>query len=105
MDAPWRRLTEQIQGPPGPGKFLSASASWTPGSIASGTVASTTISVPGAVVGQPAAVGFSVDLAAGAFMLAQVSAANTVRVIFLNLTGSPYTPGAGVVTAFVLVQG
>ena len=98
MDFPWRVRTLLVQGPPGPaGKFSSNSLIWTPPSTANGGFSSTTLIVTGVVVGQNAHAAFSVDVTPGAFFVAQVSAANTVRVLFYNFTGAPYTPGAGTV--------
>lgn len=65
----------------------SVSGTWDPGSITAGGKESTTITVPGAALGDFVLVSFSADIqeltATGV-----VSAANTVEVTLANLTGS-----------------
>lgn len=103
MDAPWRVRTEQIQGPPGPGKYLNATAQQTP--TWTSDVATFTMTVTGAVVGSPAVV--TADAALGPLVpLAQVTAAGvvTVTLLWFGNGGPPALTGANW-TAYVLVQG
>ena len=88
-DQPWRIRTELIQGPPGPGKYLSASQAWTPGTIDAGASVSVAVTVATAAVGQSViAPGFSLALAAGVLISAQVSSANTVTVTIFNASAA-----------------
>lgn len=73
---------------------LSGSAVFNPPSISSGTSSSTTIAVAGAALGNYVQASFSLDLQ-GLTVDAYVSAANTVTVVFSNLTGSPVDLGSG----------
>lgn len=63
------------------------SASWTPGTIANGAKASTTVTVSGAALGDFAQGSFSLSLQ-GCQLTAEVSATNTVTVVVSNLTGA-----------------
>lgn len=69
-------------------RFLTGNASWDPGSVNSGAVASTTVTVTGAAIGNTAIASFTVALPAGVMMLAAVTAANTVTVTLLNQSGT-----------------
>lgn len=65
-----------------------ATATWDPGSLASGaSVTSSSITVTGAELGDHVSSSHSVDLQ-GLLSTAYVSAANTVKVVLSNLTGS-----------------
>lgn len=65
---------------------IRASAAYDPPSLATGVRATTTVTVTGAVLGDYAEVSFSRDLQ-GIDILAYVSAADTVTVVFMNNTG------------------
>lgn len=104
MGAPWRIITKLVQGPPGPPGTLKSSAAWTPGTFASGTSVSTAVTVAGAALGMAALGAFSLALPAGVVVSAAVTAANTVTVTLLNLSGAGATLAAGTVTAEVLTQ-
>lgn len=95
-DQPWRLRTALIQGPPGPvGTFDEEMQAWTPPSIASGAVTSTTVAfTQGIILGMQAWACANVPLTAGYFLVAQVTATNVVTVTAINLTGGAYTPGA-----------
>ncbi|MEE8382226.1 MAG: hypothetical protein V3R78_10190 [Thermodesulfobacteriota bacterium] len=71
-------------------KYLSATTAWDPASIAAGGKLSTTITVTGAALGDPCTVGLTSLVAANGDteIAAHVEAADTVRVILKNHTGS-----------------
>lgn len=104
MAAPWRFRTKLIKGPPGPTGKITVTAAWTPGVIASGSTVSITVTVTGAALGMVAMGAFSLALPAGVVPAAAVTAANTVVVSLLNLSGSSQTLGAGTATAEVLTS-
>jgi hypothetical protein len=79
----------------------STSATWDPASIAVGGNAVTTVSVPGATPGDYALVSFSIDLQ-GLTISAQVSAADTVKVVLDNNSGAAVDLGSGTVRVLVL---
>lgn len=94
-------------GPTGPGKaMLTASAAWNPGgALPDGVVWNTTISVPGAAVGDPVVAGFSGAsgfMAAGFGIYAHVSGTNTVTVAIRNNTGATNSLGAGTLKVAVI---
>lgn len=80
---------------------FSASVSWTPGTVASGAFVTTAVTVAGVQTGQLAGASFSLALPAGVFLTANVSAANTVTVALINLSGGPVTLGSGALLAKV----
>lgn len=69
------------------GLDLSASAAWTPGSVAAASQVTTVIAVAGAVLGDIALASFSLSLAGG-IISAYVSSTNNVTVSIFNPTGS-----------------
>jgi len=73
---------------------LDTTATWNPGTLASGAGASTSISVPGAALGDFASVAASYDLQ-GLQASAYVSAADTVVLRVTNLTGASITLASG----------
>ena len=75
--------------------------SWTPGTIANGSQASTTVTVTGVVPGWIALASFSLSIG-NMSISAQVTTANTVTVVITNNTGSPLTLGSGVVRVLVI---
>jgi len=83
------------------GSFLAATAAWTPGAVLNGATASQSVTVNGAMVTSPAWAAWSAALPAGVILTAQVTAANTVLVTLINLSGSTQTIAAGTVTATV----
>lgn len=80
---------------------LIGSVIYDPASIASGASLSTTIAVTGALVGDKVAVGFSLSLA-GLLLTAYVSAADTVTVVFANLTGGAVDLGSGTLAVEII---
>lgn len=101
MDAPWRIRTELIQGPPGPGKYLQGTAQITPVYVSG--VATFTMNVPNAAVGNPAVV--TCDQALGATApLAQVTSLGVVTVTLVwAVSGSPPALTGANWTVYVLV--
>lgn len=83
--------------------ILYGSATWNPPSVATGAFTSTTVTVTGAAVGDPAVVGDTdASQVAGAFLKARVSAANTVTVELYNFTGSALDLVGGTVKVVVI---
>ncbi|MEZ4530554.1 MAG: hypothetical protein R2855_05935 [Thermomicrobiales bacterium] len=82
-------------------KHLSATTSWDPLSTASGTAASSTVTVTGAALGDVVSVGFSQALPDGVTISGSVSATNTVKVTLGNLSGSPVDLAPGTIRADV----
>lgn len=81
---------------------LSSSITWNPASVASGAQTTTTVTVTGAKLGNPAAASFSLDLQ-GLVLSAYVSSANTVTIVLSNLTGGAVDLASG--TLYVRVFG
>jgi len=77
------------------------SSSWTPGAIANGSYATTTVTVSGCVVGDFVLCSYGA-MQAGLFLDAAVSAANTVTVNLGNLSGASITPAADYIYVLVL---
>lgn len=71
-----------------------AEATWNPASMLDGNEEVTTVTVPGAALGDFAFVSFSVDVA-DLELSAQVTAANTVTVSLSNNTGGTLDIGSG----------
>jgi hypothetical protein len=65
---------------------LEASVIYDPPSLAVGDGVTTNVTVTGAALGDPIAVGFSVALPIGMFMTAAVISSNTVRVTLFNFS-------------------
>lgn len=80
--------------------FLSASSTWNPPSIATGSSTATTVIVDGAVVGDTVAASFSNALV-GASLTAQVSAAGTVEARLTNNSGADVDLNSGTVRVIV----
>jgi hypothetical protein len=76
-------------------QFLSASASWDPGTIAAGGFAYATVSVSGAALGDTAVAGFDQNLGAGAILSTFVSGTNQVVVTVYNALATSLSPGSG----------
>ena len=83
------------------GQTLEGSASWNPGTITNAGNATATMTVAGAVVGDPVTVGFSQDIQ-GVKFFGYVSSANTVSMRFENNTGGSITISSG--TAYARVH-
>lgn len=75
--------------------------SWTPGTIANGSQASTTVTVTGVVVGWVALASFSQSIG-NMSISAAVTNPNTVTVVITNNTGGPLTLAAGFVRVLVI---
>jgi len=82
---------------------LNASATYDPPSLASGTQATVTITVTGAAVGDFVLASFSNDLQ-GIILSAQISAADTGKATFLNMTGGTLDLASGTVRVRVWKQ-
>ena len=80
---------------------MSVSAVWDPGSVAAGSKVSTTITVPGAALGDFVLRSFSLDLQELSFT-ADVSVDNTVEVVLANLTGVAVDLASGTLRILVL---
>lgn len=76
--------------------FLSASKTWTPGTITTGSSTLEVLSVPGTKFGDVYQTSFSADLQ-GCSIAAYVSAANVVTVVIANNTGTSKTFASGTV--------
>ncbi len=74
--------------------YLSATTTWNPGAVNTGTQTSKTITVTGAAVGDLVIAGFNQDLQSTQ-MTAYVSSANTVTVVLSNETGGDITFTSG----------
>ena len=83
------------------GTTVSGTKTWDPGSVADGALTSTVLTVTGAVVGDPVAVGFSTAVPAGALLVGAVTAADSVTVTLLNKTGGALDLTSGTLKAIV----
>jgi hypothetical protein len=75
-------------------RHLSGSKTWDPGSVASGAQITTTVTITGAVVGDPVMVGFSQDLQ-GMVLTAYISSSSTATVVLRNNMGSAIDLASG----------
>lgn len=80
---------------------LNGTKTWNPGAVADGGTATTTVTVTGAAVGDPAVAGFAGLDEAGWIITAFVQAANTVSVTIENVSGGVLIPAQGTLTARV----
>lgn len=80
-----------------PEKF--GTATWNPASVASGAATSTTVTVTGAALGDLADAAFSLAVPAGVVLSAEVTAADTVTVTLLNLSGGAVDLASGTLMA------
>jgi hypothetical protein len=85
---------------PAAGSLLSLSL--TPASVATVVAAKQTFTVPGLNVGDQVAILSNPITNAVALVQAEVSAANTLRCMFVNPTAGPLTPTAGTYTFLVI---
>lgn len=74
---------------------------WTPGTIAAGSQATTTIDVPGAALGDKVLVDLTTIGSEALLLSAHVSAANVVTVVLANLTGAAVTITEGSLSVVV----
>lgn len=81
---------------------LRGTATWDPPSIASGAKTTTTVTVTGAAVGDPAYAGFSTAIPAGITISAHVTATDTVTITLFNIDAGATDLASGTVTAVVL---
>lgn len=79
----------------------SATTTWNPPDIVDGAVTSTTITVPGATLGDTVAVGFDVAVPAGALLTGAITATDTVTATLFNKTGANLNLGNGTIRADV----
>jgi hypothetical protein len=79
--------------------FRLGNAAYNPPSIAAGGAVSTTVSVPGALIGDFAEISFSGAFNGAVLFEPIVTAANTVTVTFFNPTGAAVDPGSGILSA------
>lgn len=80
---------------------MSVTGTWDPGSVSAGSKVSTTITVPGASLGDFVLASFSLDLQELA-LTASVSSDNTVEVVLANLTGVLVDLASGTLKVLVL---
>jgi hypothetical protein len=80
---------------------FSDNTTWDPANMAAGGVTSTTITVPGAAVGDPANASHDQIGANSIVISAHVEAANTVRVTLMNIAGSSINTPSGTLRAQV----
>lgn len=71
-------------------------------SVADGAMTSTTVTATGAVVGEEAVAKFSLAIAAGGVLSAQVTATDTITVTLFNKTGAPLDLASGTLSARVV---
>lgn len=80
-------------------KHLSGFRTWTPPSVGNGGATWVTLPLPGAVVGDTVAVGFSRPVPGGAVLSGAVTAPAVVTVTLFNLTGKVLNLGEGTLRA------
>jgi hypothetical protein len=88
------------------GQFIPVvgSKTWDPPSVASSAMTSTTVTATGAVVGDFATAALAIAMPAGCALVAEVTAANTVTVSLINLSGSTQDPASGTLRVHVRSQ-
>lgn len=82
--------------------ILTATATWDPGNVVAGRSVSTTISVPGAAVGDTVMCSHSAVGAAGFIVSGLVTSADVVTASISNVTASDGDPASGTLRAVVL---
>jgi len=75
---------------------------WNPGSLITGSSTTTSVTVEGAVVGDPALAGFSSIVVTGWVITATVIAIDTVEVRITNNTGGTVDLASGTLTVVVV---
>lgn len=83
-------------------RHLTATATWDPALLAAGAVASTTITVTGAVAGDVAIASHDQLGANNVLISAHVQAADTVRVVLRNETGANLDIASGTLRVMVI---
>lgn len=81
--------------------LLTGTATFDPGSILDGDMEAVDVTVTGAVLGDVAIAGFSLDVQ-DLVLSASVTAADTVTVVFANNTGGAVDLASGTVRAYVI---
>lgn len=103
-----RRLVDHLQDTANPHliqfPILKGSTGLNFGPINAGATAELTLTVTGAVTGQPVALSSASSVEAGLIWCGYVSAANTVTVRMYNTTGAPIDPVASTWTALVFTS-
>jgi hypothetical protein len=87
----------QLAGLPDGLAILSGSTTWNPASINDDQVATVSVTVTGAVAGDPCFAGFSQFGAQNVLLEAHVSSADTVQVLLYNASGVAQNPDSGTV--------
>lgn len=80
---------------------LTETKTWNPPSLSNGSQTSTTVTVTGAAVGDPAIAGLSSISTAGWFLSANVTSTDTVTVTLMNHTGGTVDLAEGTLTVIV----
>jgi hypothetical protein len=85
-------------------QYLSGTGTWNPGGVPNGAVSGVAVTVTGAAAGDCVLIGFTPTLAltTGWIIWGQVSGANTVTVLFQNISGGLLTPASTTVRASVI---
>lgn len=92
--APWfDALVRAVRG-------YAAAVTWDPPAVTSGTAATTTVTIPGATLGDYVSVSFSLSLAF-CILSGYVSSADTVTVVLFNSTISTVNLGSGTLRVLV----
>jgi hypothetical protein len=86
----------------GGASWITGSKTWDPPSVDPGFLTDTTVTVAGAVVGDAAVAAFDPAPTAGMFLVANVTATNTVTVVLINFLSTPQDLATGTLTARVL---
>lgn len=74
---------------------------WDIPNTANGATATTSVTVPGAVLGDPVSVGISTGLSAGVVLTAQVDGTDSVQVLLLNQAGFSIDPPSATLSVIV----
>lgn len=82
-------------------RFLSATASWDPSSIPTGSGTTTTLTVTGAALGDTVNVGFNQPVPGLVTLSGAVTSSDTVTVTLLNMSGAPVDLASGTLRADV----
>jgi hypothetical protein len=88
----------QVQGI----RYLTASKTWDPASVADGAVTNTTVTLLSATLGDFAVASFSLAVPANAILAAAVTAADTVTVTLFNKTGGALDLASGTLKVAII---
>jgi len=99
-DAGTRSYISNVFNVNGAVRYLTGTATFSPGAISSGATSTVSVTVTGAVVGDVVTASYT-TITSGLSISASVTASNTVTVFVTNVTGSPITPSSGTVKAVV----